>query len=148
MWGSKWRFLWIEALSLVRESMSLRFIWLLGAPPSPTLSAPLLLGSSARLTRFYHFPLFSSRSELVSRVVDSLTGVLSKAVSSLVQRQVSPSLLGSQSPGGRGRVASVASTGQTVISGHLSFCDANFGLSARSGPPLLRGVVCWGEAWR
>ncbi|XP_014590480.2 BPI fold-containing family A member 2 isoform X1 [Equus caballus] len=50
----------------------------------------VVLGECSDDSASISLTLLDNRSELVSRVVDSLTGVLSKAVSSLVQRQACP----------------------------------------------------------
>ena len=84
-------------------------------PPSFPL---LLLGHSANFTSLYKPPLFSRRFGLLNDVVDIGVNLARRVVSSVVQDEVSPPLLGVQTRPGGGRcdIPWVA-----ALSGHLPF---------------------------
>ena len=125
-WSSKWWSPWVEA----------QVTWLQGALP---------------FTNLYQFPLFSRRPGLLNDVVDFGVNLVRQLVSSVVQHEVSPPLLGLQSQawwwqlwhsmGGLYSLGTFLSEGPTSL-WVVSFypfpppCFAQPGLGRRRGPNM------------
>ena len=82
---------------MVRKSLHYSWVYLISR--WSTISYPLptpLCGSSAPLTGLYQLPVFSSHNGLIEKAANTVSSFLTKTLSRLIEKDVSPPLLGAQ----------------------------------------------------
>ena len=109
---------------------------------------PAAMWQFSPLAWLYQLPLFSSHSQLINKILNSMTTILEKTVSYLIEKDVSPPLLGAQRhEGGGGEKGGRCTIHRPDhILWHLFFQGANFSLGCQLEPAPLYSA--WGAGER